>query len=358
MKFSRFLLFLTFTMPLTALCQERVVFEQPTLKPSEVIRWENRSGETLDALAIPGPVSIVLSHCSRVVISVCDLGSVQLDNCEDIEIRNSFIHTSKDNGVTVRWSKRIVIGGCRFEDLSSGIYALECQDLQVIGNFFANMQGPMPRGQAVQFDKVWGAGNLVSGNYAVNQYGKNGSEDVISMYMSRGQEGAPIVIESNYLVGDAQTGSKGMSKSGSGIMLGDGGGEHQTCRNNIVLAAGQVGIGVAGGRFIRVENNFILGGKSDVSNVGLYVWNVSKKPGGDIVVKGNRVRWQNNKGVENPWWEGGGMDGVEESGNRWTDLTMLEDVPPPPSKAPVPPKPYMASDGKGGRILRFPWTPK
>ena len=111
------------------------------------------------------------------------------------------------------------------------------------------MQGPFPRGQSVQFDKITGTNNVICRNYAINDCGKSHPEDSISLYMSAGEKDSPILIEDNYLTADPSKGSAGMSKSGSGIMLGDSGGAYLICRHNVVISAGQVGVGVAGGRF-------------------------------------------------------------------------------------------------------------
>ena len=182
----------------------------------------------------------------------------------------------------------------------------------------------------VQFDNVTGAENFIRGNHAINEHGKSHPEDVINIYQSSGGKTSPILIEDNYLAGDPVRGSEGMSESGSGIMLGDSGGGHVLCRRNVILSAGQVGIGVAGGSFIRVEDNVIHGRKSNVSNVGLYVWNQSGQPSHHVSILRNRVLWVNRSGEDNPWWNGGKVENVEESGNRFGDATLSAEQPAPP----------------------------
>ena len=100
-------------------------------------------------------------------------------------------------------------------------------------------------------------------------------------------------------------------------MLGDndtkggGGGGNQICRKNILVSPGQVGIGVAGGDNILVQGNTVIGGQSDVSNVGIYAWNQSNAPGGTITVSNNRVSWTGKDGTPNNWWQGTGFASVK-----------------------------------------------
>ena len=235
------------------------------------------------------------------MISACDLRSIELSGCKRVSIYNCFIHDSARCGIQTYQTQQLLVQGCRLERVSSGVYAIESREIQVVGNFARNMQGPFPRGQVTQLDNVTGPGNVIRGNYAINEYGKNHSEDVINIYMSSGTADSPIVVENNYVTADPVRGSEGMSKSGSGIMLGDQGGGHEICRGNVVVSAGQIGIGVAGGTSITVEKNVIYGAKSDVANNGLYAWNQSGKPCDHVSITGNRVRWMNQSGEDNSW---------------------------------------------------------
>lgn len=140
------------------------------------------------------------------------------------------------------------------------------------------------------------------------------------------------MIEANYLLGDPTAGSLDKSTTGSGIMLGDCGGANTVCRDNVIISAGQVGLGVAGGTNIRVERNRIIGLRSNVSNVGLYVWNQSQKPSGPVVVTNNRVHWINKAGRSADWWNGGGSAPLTVDKNRWADAELLREWPAPPMK--------------------------
>ncbi len=354
--------FLPFILVLSAVASAHAAdalrIEPVTLAKSGALQWDGRSNETIDAKIIASPVSILLWHCSDIVISACDLRSIEVVECQNVTIRNCWIHDSARCAVEISKSRKVLVQGCRIEDVVSGVYAVESQQVQVVGNFVRNVKGPFPRGQLAQFDKVTGAGNGIRGNYAINTRGKSHPEDVISLYASFGTEESPILIEDNYLTGDPKLGSHGMSKSGSGIMLGDTGGAFLTCRRNVVLSAGQVGIGVAGGRFVRVEDNVIFGRKSDVSNVGLYVWNQSGQPSNHVALIRNRVHWLSRTGEENSWWDGGGVATPELTGNHWADATLEALLPSPPSRAPMPPQPWVGPNETGAAVARLPWKPE
>ena len=344
----------TFMLALAAIgrgfAADGVVVGSAKLTASPGIRWEGRNHETVDAQKIGGPLSIRLESCSGIVVSACDLNSIELIGCKNVTIRNCWIHDSARIAVEIASSSRIFIEGCRIENVVSGVYAVDSQGIQVLGNFVRNVKGPFPRGQLAQFDKVSGADNVIRDNYAINERGKSWPEDDISIYKSSGTESSPILIENNYLTGDPVAGSEGKSTTGSGIMLGDGGGEHILCRRNVIISAGQVGLGVAGGRFIRVEDNIIVGLKSKVSNTGLYVWNQSKQPSDHVIVVRNRVSWVNKDGENESWWDGGGVKDMEQSRNHFADATLIAALPAPPTKPPFPPKPVASVNAAGKAV--------
>ena len=338
--------------------EAKVTVEAVKLTESPAIEWKGKNNETLDAKIIGGPLSIRLENCSGIVISCCDLGSISMTGCKDITIRNCYIHDAPRRGVEISSSSKVRIEGCRIEHVSSGVYALNSQSIQVDGNFVLNVQGPMPQAQMAQYNKVSGPDNVVSNNHAINEHGKSKPEDVINIYQSSGTEASPILVEGNYLTGDPVDGSEGMSASGSGIMLGDGGGEHILCRKNVIISAGQVGLGVAGGRFIRVEGNIIYGKQSNASDCGLYVWNQSKKPSDHVTIVGNRVNWVNKTGANNSSWDAHNVEELEWIDNHLADATLPATLPAPPSKAPTPPKLCTSVTTSGATVARVPWKTK
>lgn len=319
----------------------------PRKKPA--IAAQGVKGQKLNQVKIEADPSIELNQAFDVTITACDLKSIKLSGCKKIRIYNCWVHDSKVPAISLDGCEDVIVQGCRIERVASGLYAHQSSGVQFIGNYVENVIGPMPRGQMVQFDKVTGKQNVIRGNHAMNLLDQSRPEDMISIYESSGTEESPILIEENFLSGDPKAGSEGKSKSGSGIMLGDGkGGQHIICRKNVLLAPGQVGIGVAGGGTITISDNTIIGSKTDVSNVGLYVWNQSKQEGGDVIVRGNKIHWLNAQGAPNPYWNGGGFAKVTVEENAFQDAKLLEATFTPPSRAPLPPIPF-------GTKVVFPW---
>ncbi len=333
-----------------------VPFESVKLTTAPAINWELRNNETVDAQKIGGPLSIKLESCKGIVITACDLNSIELIDCEDITIRNCWIHDSERIAVQAGACRNLIVEGCRMENVVSGVYAVGGHGIRVLGNFARNMKGPFPRGQAAQFDAVTGTNNAISNNYVINERGKSMPEDCINLYQSAGTAESPILVENNYLTGDPVAGSLDKSPNGSGIMMGDQGGAHILCRKNTILSAGQMGIGVAGGHFIRVEDNYILGLKSNVTSQGMYVWNQSKQPCDHITLARNRVHWVNKEGEEFSFWNGGGATDLTETDNHFSDATLLSEAQPqPPSQAPLPPKPWISVSTDGSKKARVGW---
>ena len=112
----------------------------------------------------------------------------------------------------------------------------------------------------VQFDKVNGAGSSISGNRGQNELGGTNAEDLISLYQSNGTASSPIRVVGNHLR------NGGPSDSGSGIMLGDGGGSYQFVEGNVLVEPGQVGIGVASGTNMTVRGNVVYSSALPWSN--------------------------------------------------------------------------------------------
>ncbi|MBB6430544.1 right-handed parallel beta-helix repeat-containing protein [Algisphaera agarilytica] len=323
------------------------------LQPAgQIVRWQvpadneaivlrNRSDITIRSLKIEDDVSVILENCQNITIISCDLRSIRASGVENLRIYNSHIHNSPNNAVSLDDCHDVVIQGNRIENVASGVYAHKSTAVQVVGNLCFDVKGPMPRGQLVQFDKVTGEGNLIMGNIAVNRHGQSNPEDMINLFQSVGTPESPIRVEFNHLTGDPNVGSQDKSDSGSGIMLGDGGGQHQVCANNTLVNPGQVGIGVAGGGDIQVLGNTIVGDRSNVANVGLYTWNqYANAPAGDVLVADNRVNWLNAKGQSNPYWNGDGFTKVTQQNNAFGDARLSTDRFPEVADMTVPPVPH------------------
>jgi hypothetical protein len=236
----------------------------------------------------PGGTCIEVTNSTNVIIRNVTMGpcggeAIYLSDVDGASITGNFV-SDTDNGVLVHRSTSVVVDGNAFIDAGR--------------NF-------------VQFDKVDGAGSSISANRGQNPLGGSNAEDFISVYQSNGTSDSPIRVVGNRLRGG------GPSNSGSGIMLGDGGGSHQYVADNILVDPGQVGIGVASGTNIRVVGNDVYSASQPWSNVGIYVWNQYGSACNDIEVSANRVDWTAAGGYSNPWWGGGGCGSTVVSGNDW-----------------------------------------
>ncbi len=294
-----------------------------TTQTTKPIVLRDQQDKLIAGLTLDQSPSIQLTNCKDITIDQCNLRSIELINCSNIKIVNSWIHDSDRPAVTVDAGSDILVQGNRIERVASALYAHKATGIQFVGNNVHDVQGPMPRGQMVQFDKVTGKGNRITHNLVINHHEQSKPEDAISIFRSQGEPDDPIIIAHNTILGDPKHASKDMSDSGSGIMLGDGGGQHILCEDNLLISPGQVGIGVAGGDHITVRNNKVLGQTSNVSNVGIYVWNQSKQPGGTITLANNYSDWTNNQNKPNPWWDGGGFEKIIT-----TDNTFLREPDP------------------------------
>ena len=257
---------------------------------------------------------LVVDHKEDVVIEIrsfgpCSGDGVLITNSKDVILRNLTISNTSGNGIEVQSSTGVHIVGNKITHTSSSVYVLGSSSVEVLRNQFFDVQGPMPRGQFVQFNNVSGEGNRIISNYGKNTPGASRPEDAISMFKSSGRPGSPIVIENNVIEGG------GPSASGGGIMAGDFGGHDIEIRRNRLIDPGQYGIGVSGGNNITVEDNQVLGREQSFTNVGIYVWAQSGQACSNITVRNNYVRWTNKKDKPNPWWDGGNCGPVKEPTN-------------------------------------------
>ena len=262
----------------------------PPLTPSGPITVSNRSNLVVENLKISNPNG----PCVRIVGS------------SNVVIRNSTIGPCGDWGVFIDRSSAITIQNTTVEtsDSKGGIYGHSSRGVAVVDNKISN-SGRNP----VQFDSVTGSGNQIVGNVIAS----NASEDMISVFESSGTSASWLEVSGNTVKDNT-----GASDSGSGIMLGDGGGQYLLVQGNKLTNPGQAGIGVAGGSNIKVLNNTVTSARLPWSNVGIYVWNQSSGPCGGIEVRANSVTWLNSQGQSNPAYSGGGCGNIAGWGeNSW-----------------------------------------
>lgn len=210
--------------------------------------------------------------------------------------------------------RNITVEGCYFENVESALYAVNCTGPIVFrNNEVKNVQGPFPRGQAAQLNGCKGGGVRLELNHVTNDRNASAPEDVFNLYKCEGLPDDPMRVQFNYIKGH------GPSNSGTASIVGDGGAsKYLSINDNVCINTN--GISIAGGDNCQLVNNVMFNAGTDRSNVGLVVANFYKAlPCSNHKVIGNRVRWTNKAGVNNPIWLGGGTyppcAGVEVTGN-------------------------------------------
>jgi hypothetical protein len=232
---------------------------------------------------------LILINKHDTVIEDVSTPSMILSKCYNVTIKNCRIGPGSKPGITLSQCTNINIDSCYLYGVSTGIYAENCKAVSITNCQAKNMMGPFPKGQFVQFRGVSGGGNRVSFNKFENIQGQSYTEDAISLYKCNGLPIDPIRIESNWIRGG------GPSKSGGGIMLGDGGGSNQVAKNNILVDPGQYGMAISGGSFMSIVNNTIYAKAASFTNVGLYYRNYTKLPSANICIAKNAVNYTNSK---------------------------------------------------------------
>jgi parallel beta-helix repeat protein len=256
------------------------------------------------ALALTFKSSAAISYYGKSNITIYGISTtkITLTNCTNVVISNCKVGNSSGVGISISGCKNIRVKGCYLYNVSSGVYAVNSQTINVSGNFGLNMKGPLPRGQFVQFNNVTGAGNRINSNKFQNILGQSTPEDAISIYKSSGISTDPIQINSNQIRGG------GPSTSGGGIMLGDGGGAYVIAEWNTLVDPGQYGMAVAGGTHMTMYQNNVYSKKQSFSNVGLYYWNQSGTWSSSINISGNGANFTNNYGqLNNTYVHYGGL---------------------------------------------------
>lgn len=192
-------------------------------------------------------------------------------------------------------AENIEISASEFSDVASSVRIVSSRGpIQVTDNSAVNSGRNF-----FQCDKCIGGGIRINRNSMDHkkQTGTQPLEDWINIYQSNGLANDPIQVNNNRARGHSE------SKSGSFIMLGDSGGAHQVARGNIGVNPGQVGIGIAGGNHIRLENNTMYSESWEGSNVAYYSALYSEECGNHtFALSGNIAHWINSSGQLNRSW--------------------------------------------------------
>ena len=266
-----------------------------------------------------GPIMAVSGATySGLHITSADGPCIQINGATNVTIVDSEIGPcgADDTGIGVQLyqSSHVTIHHNSMHDVASGVYATQNGDGNVVieHNYFRNVRGPMPRGQYVQFGGMSGPGSRIRCN--VGEQGPldfPNKEDSISIFNSSGSNDSPIEIAYNKIRG-------GSSASGCGIMAGDFGGAYIAIHRNNVVQTGGCGVAIAGGHDISVTHNKVFSPKTPISGVGGYVWAQGNQDAstcyGNTYAE-NVIRWTNDAGVANHFWDGGNCAWTGASSN-------------------------------------------
>jgi hypothetical protein len=243
-------------------------------------------------------------------IGPCGLDGVYALGASNLTVEGNVFNdtgTSRSRGwgsaVEFENSDTLVVRRNRMERVATGVAVPNSRRIVIEHNTVRNVQGPLPRGQMVQFNGVNGGGNVVRCNTLENVPGQSGVvEDHISMYASSGAPGDPIRIEYN-----RTKGGESPDVSGCGIVVGDvNGGNHFRVTGNVIVNSGNCGIGLTAGSDVQITQNTVVSRGQRQANVGLLAWNLYRRGCSGNTFADNRVYWDATLrwGGVNHMWDG------------------------------------------------------
>ncbi len=273
---------------------------------SAPISWNGVKNKTISNLEIINPNG----HC------------IELVNCSNITIVNCKLGPSKQEGVYMYNCSNIKVENCTLDHNDTGVFAGASTGISVMNNDVINVQGPMPRGQMVQFAEVSGGGNRICYNVVENTLGQSYPEDAVSLFKSNGIEGDPIQVVGNWIRGG------GPSNSGGGIMTGDMGGSYILVQDNILVNPGQYGITIASGHHISIKDNKIYSKQLPFSNIGLSAYKQYQIDTFNDTIMNNEVNFTYMDGQLNNLLNDGKCGTIYGWNTNKYDPTLNEDVLP------------------------------
>jgi hypothetical protein len=170
---------------------------------------------------------------------------------------------------------------------SSGTVKILYNDIENVDGRYSNGSGGYEDAgasyaHAIILDGVQNvSGVQISWNQIVNQPGQSYANDLINIYNSSGTSGSPIQISNNYIDGLYALNVGSDSDSGTAIITdGTGSDAYIKIFSNVIVNAGNAGIGIASGHDEQAYDNTVLtsgytssGTQIFSTNVGIYVWN-------------------------------------------------------------------------------------
>lgn len=218
---------------------------------------------------------------------------INIINSNNIHITKSKFVNTTNFAIKITNSYNVTVDSCVFSNIGTAVFATDCPlgGIKVNANQATNVIRTLPfNHDFCQFVRVHGGGNQIMYNRVLEIAGQSAPEDEINMYSSSGLAGDPIHIGYNYLEGG------GISKTGSGITIGDGnptnpGGSYILVDSNRLVNTGYIGIQVAGGTFMTIQNNLIYSSCFTWSHLGLGAGNFTGGAYNNITVQNNRINW-------------------------------------------------------------------
>ena len=304
---------------------------QRVVNPKPGNQWIGEAGAVLDGQA---------------TLSDAFHGKAERVTVQGLELRNYV-----DNGIYFTSGREIVIHQVTVRDTGSGdgesngaIRVQNVSELAVTQSHFTRVSsGVLPTKCTGPIRIEWNTGINIGRNFVqlnqcrgggirvryntmerVGDYLRPDAQDVedwISVYKVNGTANDPAQFNYNRARGH------GPSKSGSFIMLGDGGARHLQALGNVGVTPGQVGIGLCGGQDIEVSGNSMYSESWPQSNIAYYSSNYSRNtPCGGHIVEDNRANWINRDGRQNTFWTDGSTEPLTVGDNRFPDDTLSAQV--------------------------------
>ncbi|MFA5875250.1 MAG: hypothetical protein WC901_00990 [Candidatus Margulisiibacteriota bacterium] len=232
-------------------------------------------------------------------------------------------------GLIVQASSNIIIKDSWFEDVAAGInVSINSSGIKVFDNHFLNFHASGSIGQMIQFNTINSAGNMVVGNYVLNQPTLSTTKDIINLFKSGGVAGSPLLIANNKING-------GNDPSGVGILVGDGStpGSYVDVRDNILINPGQAAVAIGGGHDINVTGNKAYGMmQSNLTWIGMYANSLqlpsATPPTNDpncynILFDNNSMDWTNKYGAKSNFVDTGECTNVTQTNNNFDNTNDL-----------------------------------
>lgn len=232
-------------------------------------------------------------------------------------------------GVIIQASSNIIIKDSWFEDVTAGInVSINSSGIKVLDNHFLNFHAAGSLGQMIQFNTINTSGNMVVGNYVLNQPTLSTTKDIINLYNSGGVAGSPLLIANNKING-------GNDPSGIGILVGDGAnpGSYIDVRDNVLINPGQGAIAIGGGHNINVTGNKAYGMmQANLTWIGMYansLRNAFANPATndpdchDILFDNNSMDWTNKLNVKSNFVDTGECTNVTQTNNNFDNSNDL-----------------------------------